>query len=303
MKKILIFGSSGFFGKNFLNSLNINEYDVLTISRFKSESTNFNSLTYEEISRNEKLLDGKFFDEVFDFSSNVSVDDFISRPQNMFLQNLEIPIYNINLLNKYSFSGRYNYISTDRAIHEISEDSMDKVILRNDPYGASKLISELFIKYNMSLVGGETSIIRFPNLYGPLQTSKQFIPSIISQIIETPNKEIEVGSLDGSRNFMFVSDAVSALNNYLKSKVKFDVVCFSGKNEKLIDIVECISKIYKNRSQKKLKFVTKEHKSGRNSFKMPPDKLEDSLFRKTYEWKPKIGLEEGLKILFDQELI
>ena len=297
MKKILIFGCTGFFGTHFLNSLDPKKYDLSVVTRKKYTPKNLKSLTYNQIFNGEIFSKHKKFDEVFDFSSNVSVDDFINTPQDMFLENIRIPILNLEVLNKLNFEGRFNFISTDRATHEISDNMMEEIVLDNDPYGASKLISEIIVKYNFNLKNIETSVIRFPNLYGSNQSSKQFIPTIINQIKENNNKEILIGSSEGSRNYLHVNDAVEALNLCLESKIKFKNICFSGKNESLSNIIEIISDLYKKNYGKNLKFKVKKNTFARNSYKMPPMELEDKLYRQTYNWKPKTNLKMGLEDL------
>lgn len=297
MKKILIFGCTGFFGTHFLNSLDQKKYDLSVVTRKKYTSKKLKSLTYSQIFNGEMFSKQKKFDEVFDFSSNVSVDDFINSPQDMFLENIRIPILNLEVLNKINFEGRFNFISTDRATHEISNNMIEELVLDNDPYGASKLISEIIVKYNFNLQNIETSVIRFPNLYGSNQYSKQFIPTIINQIKENKNKEILIGSSEGSRNYLHINDAVEALNLYLESKIKFKNICFSGRNESLSDIIKIISNSYEKNYGKKLKFNVKKNTFARNSYKMPPMELNDKLYRQTYNWKPKINLKMGLEDL------
>ena len=47
------------------------------------------------------------------------------------------------------------------------------------------------------------------NTYGPRQTSRAVIPTIISQLLE--NKTIKLGNLDPTRDFNYVNDTVNGL--------------------------------------------------------------------------------------------
>ena len=100
-----------------------------------------------------------------------------------FLDNLKIPINNIKFLNNLSFAGNYIYVSTDRAILDIGNaDSLVNVKISNDPYGASKLVSEIIVRYCSSLRGG-SDYCPISNIYGPSQTSRQLIPMIVDKLI------------------------------------------------------------------------------------------------------------------------
>lgn len=298
-KKILIFGGSGFFGKAFLSAIVDNPNYIITVigrsNKFKKYNISY--FSYHDLKKLDTSSLKFHFDIVFDFSSNVSVDDFVNLPQKMLINNIEIPIKNIKIVNDLKFEGVYNYISTDRAIFDIKNlNTLNEAKINNDPYGASKLFAELIGRYNFNLTNAKFSVIRFPNLYGPGQTSKQLIPSLLKKISQTKNGKISIGSMEGSRNYMFISDAVNALKLYIESEKYYENLCFSGKNEFIKDILKHIEIIYLTRYSKKINFIGKKNTFLRNSYKIPPEKLDDRIFRKDLKWQTNIGLKEGLNL-------
>ena len=295
----IIFGGTGFFGRAFVEELQEDpSNNVFLVARDRFSSTNNPaSVTYADA----KLLKDKseFFDQVFDFSSRVSVDDFLANPQVAFLENLEILIKNIKFLNEIDFSGRYVYVTTDRAILNVSDaEYASDVNINNDPYGASKLMGEMIARYSYSVAPGVQSAVRFPNLYGPGQTSKQLVPSIIKKI-KSGFTEVELTSLDGARNYLFISDAVDALIKLANAEKIESDISFSGKSHKIRGILKVLKDVCSQNLGFLPSFVERPSGLKRSLYKSPPSSLDDRFFRKKYNWAPRVDLQEGLLRTFD----
>jgi len=297
---IIVFGGSGFFGKAFIRELQKNpSNNVFLVTR--NRNSIIEGCKCIDYSEGHLLsLDDSKFDQAFDFASHVSVDDFLNDPQKAFLENLEIPIKNLKFLNQLEFSGRYVYISTDRAILDISDcDFISNLKIPNYPYGASKLISEIISRYSFSFDLGSTSIVRFPNLYGPNQTSKQLIPTI-SEKIKEGLSEIELGSLSGSRNYLYISDAVDALIKLVDCDEIESDICFSGESYNISDILDTFKLICDEQFGFSPQFIAKLSSPKRSSYKAPPLALDDAVFRKKYNWSPKVHMHEGLLLTLEE---
>ena len=229
---IIIFGGTGFFGKSLLSK--IKGHAITLVSRKKLNGNNkFNNLLYDNISNKKNLNSIESYDLAIDFSSSVSVDDFIKCPEQLFLKNVEIPIKNLKFLANIGFNGKYLFITTDRAIGIVDGIKLiSKFRIKNDPYGASKMIGELIVKYACGLNWEGASTLRFPNLYGPGQKSMQLIPSIISKLKEG-QLDIELASLNGHRNYIYIDDAVDALLRYIQYQSLLEDFAFLGKMSKL----------------------------------------------------------------------
>ena len=300
---IIIFGSTGFFGSALLNSLsNTNSFNIYQISRTSpSKQTKFNTYTYKDLEELKKL--NIIFDIAIDFSSDVSVEHFFKDPAKAFLKNIEIPINNMKFLNELGFKGRLLYISTDRAFLDIKDyKDISELVIKNDPYGASKLVGEIILKYAARLNAASATILRFPNIYGPGQTSKQLIPSIINQI-KSNSQNIKVGSFKGSRNYLFIDDAVSALIKIIESEDSKSIIFISGRNVKIRTIIESFQKIFiDNYNDQKVLFSEIYKDSPRANYQLPPEKIDDSYFRIKYNWEPKTEILEGLLITLNGDI-
>jgi nucleoside-diphosphate-sugar epimerase len=298
---IIIFGGTGFFGKAFIAEIKKRENINLFIVVRKHKDRDITRQYFHYDDGDAFLNNGKTYDLAIDFASHVSVDDFLMDPQGAFLDNLKIPINNIKFLNNLSFVGKYFYVSTDRAILDISNaDSIANVKILNDPYGASKLVGEIIVRYCSSLRGGSATIVRFPNIYGPGQTSRQLIPTILEKL-DRGIDIIELASVTGRRNYLFISDAVNALIKLTRRSCNESEVCVSGENVTIKNILDSFEKICLDKGGKQVKFIAKTSKSTRSSYKPPPETLDDLSFRENYDWQPLVNIEQGIFLTLKQE--
>lgn len=300
---IIVFGGTGFFGKAFVSELKKRKHiNICTVVRKYSDRNLANEyFLYEDVNALQK--NGKTYDLAIDFASHVSVDDFLMNPQEAFLDNLKIPINNIKFLNNLSFAGKYLYVSTDRAILDIGNvGSIANVKISNDPYGASKLVGELIVRYCASLREGSATIARFPNIYGPGQTSRQLIPMIVEKL-NRGDDVIELASLAGTRNYLFITDAVNAL---IKLAIKGSVECevgISGESIKIKTILGSFERVCLKKYGKQVKFIAKSSNPPRGDYKSPPETLDDLSFRENYDWQPLVNIEQGILLTLQQDIL
>jgi nucleoside-diphosphate-sugar epimerase len=185
-------------------------------------------------------------------------------------------------------------VSTDRAILDIGNaDSIINVKISNDPYGASKLVGEIIVRYCSSLREGSATIARFPNIYGPGQTSRQLIPSIVDKLNQGID-EINLASLSGSRNYLYITDAVNALIKLVIKGSDESEVCISGESITIQKILDSFKRICLEKDGKKVKFIANSGNPLRGSYKSPPETLDDLSFREDYDWKPLINIDQGI---------
>ena len=62
-------------------------------------------------------------------------------------------------------------------------------------------------------------LVRPFNTYGPRQSARAFIPTVITQILNG-QKKINMGNIHPTRDFTFVKDMVSGFIEIAKSKIK-----------------------------------------------------------------------------------
>ena len=94
------------------------------------------------------------------------------------------------------------------------------------PYAASKIgADQLALSFNKSFKL-PVSILRPFNTFGPRQSARAIIPTIITQILKS--NKIKLGNLTPTRDFTYVEDTVDAFVKALKaSKISGEVINLS----------------------------------------------------------------------------
>ena len=93
----------------------------------------------------------------------------------------------------------------------------DHRLLAQSPYSASKIAADQFaISYHLSF-GLPVTILRPFNTFGPRQSLRAVIPTIINQAING-KKKLNLGLTSTSRDFNFIEDVTNAFEKSLKVK-------------------------------------------------------------------------------------
>jgi GDP-L-fucose synthase len=166
----------------------------------------------------------------------------------------------------------------------------------NEPYAIAKIAGiKMCESYNFQYKTNFKCLMPC-NVYGPndnydLQTS-HFFPALIAKIIAAKKNNKNSITLWGTgrakRELMYVDDLADACLYFLQKKTSHSLINIgSGIEKSILDYAKLISKIF----NKKIDF--KFDKSKPDGMKR---KLVDTKLAKTYGWKSKITLEEGLKL-------
>ncbi len=160
------------------------------------------------------------------------------------------------------------------------------------PYSATKIgadyIAESFYRsFNLPLV-----IVRPFNTYGPRQSARAVIPTIITQLL-SGKRMIKLGALHPTRDFVYVKDVAEGFVKIAKSdKTIGEEINIATQAE--IQIGDL--------AQKLIKIVNKEAKIIRDDTRLRPEKSEikrllgsNEKIMKLTNWKPKYSLDQGLK--------
>ena len=160
------------------------------------------------------------------------------------------------------------------------------------PYSASKIGADMMADSFCRAFNLPVAIIRPFNTYGPRQSARAVIPTIITQALN--NGHICLGSLSPTRDLNFVYDIVRAFVCVAESSdaVGNVINIGSGKETSIAELVRKIGSLMN-------KEIIVTHESNR----IRPEKSEVERLlcdnRKAYDisgWKPEIDLNEGLSI-------
>jgi NAD dependent epimerase/dehydratase len=105
----------------------------------------------------------------------------------------------------------------------------DHPLQGQSPYSASKIGADQIAMSFYSSFDTPVTILRPFNTYGPRQSARAVIPTIITQIVQG-QRQIELGSIDPTRDFNFVTDTVRGFQAALESELAVGEVINIGSN-------------------------------------------------------------------------
>jgi len=308
MKKILITGATGFVGSHLTELCMEKGYDVVAFDRYnpnynlgwleKSKFRNDINFIFGDIRDYDSVLKSmKGCEVVFHLAALIGIPYSYFSPLAYLKTNVE-GTYNVLESSKYleveqtiitstsEVYGSAQYIPIDEK-HPFSPQS---------PYSASKISADnLAISYWNSYQQ-PIKIIRPFNIYGPRQSSRAVIPSIIIQALNKKD-EIKLGNIRPIRDFTFVTDTCDAFLDILKLKNFFGNTLNVGSNNKnsIEDIAVKILK--KLNSKAKIKKDNQRIRSKTSEV----DRLvcDNSKILKHTQWKAKVKIDKGLDITID----
>ncbi len=160
------------------------------------------------------------------------------------------------------------------------------------PYSASKIgadkISEsLYHSFNLPVV-----TLRPFNTYGPRQSARAIIPTIITQALT--RDEVRLGSLDPVRDFTFVSDTV---NGFLKVATADENVLGEEINlgtGETISIGELATMIF-DLLAKKPKIITDSQRLRPPTSEVFKLQSNNTKARELIRWSPQVSLRDGIQ--------
>jgi NAD dependent epimerase/dehydratase len=160
------------------------------------------------------------------------------------------------------------------------------------PYSATKIASDALAMSFYNAFGLPITTVRPFNTYGPRQSARAIIPTIITQIA-SGLKQIKLGDLSPTRDFNYVKDiclgflAVAESDNTIGKEINIA----SNSEISVKDILNLIKEIMKS----EVEFITDEQRirpGNSEVFRLWGD---NSLIKKLTQWQPRVSIREGLE--------
>ena len=166
-------------------------------------------------------------------------------------------------------------------------------LVGQSPYAASKIAADQFaISYYRSFELPVT-IVRPFNTYGPRQSPRAVIPTIISQALADPSGEIRIGSLTTSRDLTFVDDTVDGFVRAFESPaaVGETINLGTGEDVQISTLVETVGEILSMQLQPR-QDETRVRPANSEVMRLVSD---NSKARRLLDWSPQLSGAEGLR--------
>tara|TARA_A100000171_G_C2140027_1_gene154335 strand:+ start:1599 stop:2588 length:990 start_codon:yes stop_codon:yes gene_type:complete len=159
------------------------------------------------------------------------------------------------------------------------------------PYAASKIAADAIAESFCKSFSLPVSIVRPFNTYGPRQSARAFIPTIITQLL-SGLKQIKLGDLTPTRDLLYVDDTVKGFEAVaLTNQLIGHEVNLATKSE--ISVGDVAQKLIKLINSDASIILDTDRLRPKNSevFRLFGDNEKMALHT---EWKPTYSLEEGL---------
>ena len=192
--------------------------------------------------------------------------------------------YNVSLIHTSTSEvyGSASYVPIDEA-HPLQGQS---------PYSASKIAADQLAYSYFSSFDVSVKIVRPFNTYGPRQSLRAVIPTIISQIANGA-ENIELGSTYPTRDFTFVDDTVSGFMSAMTSSRGFGEVVNLGSNFEISigDTVNIIAKLM----GVEVKIITSHLRERPRKSEVNRLFASNIKAKQLYNWQPKYSGLEGFE--------
>lgn len=301
--KILVTGAGGFIGSHLVEQCLDRGYNIKALVRYNSKN-NWGWLEELSCTRNIEIVTG----DVRDYDS-------VSKA----MQGCNAVIHLAALIGiPYSYLSPLAYIRTNiegtyNVLESAKNQDLDSILVTStsetygtaqfvpigehhpsvgqSPYAASKIAADqLAISYHRSF-GLPVKIVRPFNTYGPRQSARAVIPTIITQILND-QREIRLGNLSPTRDLTFVKDTVNGFLAILDSPELVGEVTNIGMNAEISmgDLVKLIAEL-----------MARDVAVAAATERVRPDdsevmrlRCDNSKLLARSSWKPEHSLRDGL---------
>ena len=312
--KVLITGADGFIGSHLVELLLKKGFSVRAfcfynslgswgwIDTFSDEIKSSIEIHLGDVRDYQSVLQSvKGCDYIFHLASLIAIPYSYQAPQSYVDTNI---IGTLNILNAAKELG------INRLIHTSTSETYGTAqyvpinekhpLVGQSPYAATKIGADQLALSFWRSFSVPVTVLRPFNTYGPRQSDRAVIPTIISQIALGKNK-LSLGSLSPTRDFNFIEDICNAFFEVSKSELTVGKTINAASNFE-ISIKETALLIARLMGKEIEISCEKERLRPKNS---EVERLfgDNTLIKKLTDWSPDYasleGFKRGLKITID----
>jgi len=160
------------------------------------------------------------------------------------------------------------------------------------PYSASKIGADAMAMSYFNAFEMPVSIARPFNTYGPRQSARAVIPTIITQIANG-KKQIKLGDTSPTRDFNFVTDTCAGMMAIAASEQAVGETINIGSNFEIS--VQDTLEVIKNIMQSDVEFIIDEQRLRPKDSEVFRLWCDNSVIKKTTDFEPKYDIRQGLE--------
>ncbi|WP_076792529.1 NAD-dependent 4,6-dehydratase LegB [Chlorobium sp. KB01] len=306
MKKILVTGADGFIGSHLIEALVRQGYDLMAFVLYNS----FNSWGWldhcdSDVKGNFDVFAGdirdphgvkeamKGCDAVLHLAALIAIPYSYHSPDTYVDTNVKGTLNVLQAARELGVS-RVVHTSTSEVYGtaRFVPITEEHPLQGQSPYSATKIAADQLAYSFYASFGLPVVIARPFNTYGPRQSARAVIPTIISQIAKGI-RQIKLGSVSPTRDFNYVKDTVSGFVSALESdKGVGEVVNFGSNYEISVgDTVKLIAEVMES----EIEIITDEQRLRPTNSEVERLWADNSKAKSLFGWTPGYGGYDGFK--------
>ena len=301
--KVLVTGAGGFIGSHLTERLVESGAKTRALVRYTSSGrrgwietssrlADIEVMTGDIRDRDSMRKAFKDIDVVFHLAALIAIPYSYDAPQSYVDANIQGTL-NVLELARDNDLKRVVHTSTSEVYGSAQYVPIDEKhpLVGQSPYSASKIgADKIAMSYYLSF-GLPVVTVRPFNTYGPRQSTRAVIPTIITQALA--GRDIKLGSMLPTRDFNFVADTVDGFIALARSDEAVGKVCNIGSGRE-ITIGE-LAKLICELCGSKANVSQEAHRLRPVNSEVERLLCDMELASRLTNFRPKVGLEEGLE--------
>lgn len=304
-KKVLVTGADGFIGSHLVETLLDEGYNVKAFTYYNS----FNSWGWLDTFPKQKLKNIEVFtgdirdpngvktavkdiDIIFHLAALMAIPFSYHSPDSYVDTNIKGTLNVLQASRDYDIE-RAIVTSTSEVYGTAQYVPINEThpLQPQSPYSATKIGSDAITKSFYRSFDTPVTIARPFNTYGPRQSARAVIPTVIIQLLNG-SKEIRIGSLHPTRDLNYVDDMCKGFVAIAKcdDAVGREVNIGSGEEISIGRLVNLIIELINPAA----KIISEEQRKRPDKSEVEKLLCDNSLIKSLTGWEPEIPLREGL---------
>lgn len=308
MKKILVTGADGFIGSHLTEILSAKGYEVKALSQYNSFN-NWGWLEQVNCKNDIEILSGDIRDSnycktitkdveiIFHLAALIAIPFSYIAPDSYIETNIKGTL-NICHAAKENGISRLIHTSTSEVYGTAQYVPIDEnhPLQPQSPYSASKIAADAMAMSFYNSFDLPVTIARPFNTYGPRQSARAVIPTIITQIA-SGKKEIKLGDPSPTRDFNYVEDCCRGFIMIAESDKTIGETINIGSNSE-ISISDTLVLI-KELMSSDVTFRNDEQRNRPKNSEVFRLWCDNKKIKNLVGYKPQVNFKDGLKKTID----
>ena len=308
MKKVLVTGADGFIGSHLTEMLVDKGYNVKALSQYNSFN-NWGWLENINCKNDIDIIPGDIRDPhfcknitkdveiIFHLAALIAIPFSYISPESYVETNIKGTL-NICQAAKENGITRLIHTSTSEVYGTAKYVPIDEkhLLQPQSPYSATKIAADAMAMSFYNSFDLPVTIARPFNTYGPRQSARAIVPTIITQIA-SGKKEIKLGDISPTRDFNYVKDCCRGFIMLAESNKTIGETINIGSNSEIS--IEQVLNLIKELMSSNVTFMSENQRLRPKKSEVFRLLCDNKKIKDLVGYKPQVDIRDGLKKTID----